>query len=174
MMDKNKFRWLAIFLPALGVLLAILYSLTAFSDESDAWKYVAHAAGIFLLISGASFLGAALIGFLFGFPRTTDEQVDEVNKKPKYQHNKSIEQISDWILKMLIGIGLSQMINLPRVLWSCASTLTQGISTVGGQDGATSVATCLIVFFMVCGFIYGFLATRLGLLPILIQSDQIN
>lgn len=168
-MAKTYIRWLAVVTPLSGMVLAVLYSLTA-----GEWKFVVHALGTFLLISGASFLSGVLLGFLFGFPRTSDESENSPAIKLRYRHNKNIEQISDWVIKMLIGIGLSQMTDFPRLLWHYASRLTNSVSTNGGPAGAASVAVCLILFFLVCGFIEGYLATRLILPSELVEADRIS
>ena len=172
-MTATPFRWLPILIPATGFLLAILFSLTAWPAPGMPmpWKFPLHAAGIFILISGAGLFSGALLGFLFGFPHSADENYSKSGSLLRYQHSKSIEQISDWVIKMLIGIGLSQMREFPPILWSIAGSLTSGITTIGGPDGATSAAACLIVFFLICGFIEGYLATRLFLPPRLIEAD---
>ena len=184
-MAKTYIRWLAVLIPLSGVVLAVLYSLTAWSStildasnntapNPDAWKYVVHALGTFLLISGAAFLSGALLGFLFGFPRTSEKSENSSTVRLKYQHNKNIEQISDWVIKMLIGIGLSQMTNVPHLLLYYASRLTSSISTLGGSSGAASITVCLILFFLACGFVEGYLATRLLLPSELVEADKIS
>ena len=170
-MDKKEFRWVLLLMPATGVLLAFLYSLTAWNPATTSpWKHVAHASGIFLLISGASFMGAAMVGFLFGFPRTSGG--NDTQGQPIPGHNRSIEQISDWLTKMLIGIGLSQMSDMTTAVWSYGEVLTTGITTIGLHEGATAVAVCLTVYFAVCGIISGYFVTRLSLPSMLLEADQ--
>lgn len=188
--SEKYIRRLAVTVPLSGILLAVLYSLTAWSStildasnnvvpNRDAWKYVVHALVVFVLISGASFFIGALLGFLFGFPRTTDSDEGDPAVKLRYQHNKNLEQISDWVIKMLIGIGLSQMREFPSALWYYASRLTEGVSTIGsikvnGIYTSPAPASCLILFFLICGFIEGYLATRLLLPSKLVEVDKIS
>lgn len=173
---KHLYR-LALTIPLSGLLCAGVFSLTAWGTSGSPWKPFVHALVIFILISGASFFSGGLLGFLFGFPRASDIP----NNKStilKYQHNKNIEQISDWLTKMLIGIGLSQLDDFPRLIWHYASRLTEGISTLGSvcdQRGictSPAPASCLILFFLICGFIEGYLATRLLLPSKLVDVDK--
>ncbi len=60
--------------------------------------------------AGASMLGGGLFGFLFGIPRSLQAQKDEVaasgrepaaEKPSGYGPNTNLEQISDWLTKIL-------------------------------------------------------------------------
>jgi hypothetical protein len=173
--EKLLYR-LALIIPISGLVCVVLLSLTAWTPQPNAWKFVVNAFVVFILISGASFFSGGLVGFLFGFPRTPDLPENK-STVLKYQHNKNIEQISDWLIKMLIGIGLSQMYKFPGLIWYYASRLTEGVSTLGTipKDDVYSSpapASCLILFFLICGFIEGYLATRLLLPSKLVEVDK--
>jgi hypothetical protein len=72
-----------------------------------------------LLVAGAAFLGGALLGFLFGIPRslaveatpagTTAEPVEAGQRAALYRSNTNLEQISDWLTKILVGVGLVEL-----------------------------------------------------------------
>lgn len=177
---EKHIRRLAVVIPLSGLACAVLLSLTAWTPPTYPdgtpnfyrWKAVIHAIATFTLISGASFFSAALLGFLFGFPRTSDAPDNSPAVRPKYLHNRNIEQISDWLIKMLIGIGLSQMNDFPSLIWRYASHLTSQIFTLGGPTGAAVAASCLILFFLACGFVEGYLATRILLPSRLVAADK--
>jgi F0F1-type ATP synthase assembly protein I len=75
-------------------------------------------------------IGLLILGFIFGIPRTLQEG-DQINKKENrgadssdekqsqkisYQNNTNLEQISDWVTKILVGVGLTQIAQIPNLL----------------------------------------------------------
>ena len=132
--------------------------------------------GTSLAVGGASLLGGALLGFLFGVPRASrtadssnsltqgrDATLIDTNLPPNNQQNKrlyidntNIEEISDWLTKILVGIGLVQLKTLPSYL----SKLEQLLQSAIG-NGVFGVA--IVIHFSVCGFFLGYLSSRLFL-----------
>ena len=74
-----------------------------------------------LLLAAASLSVGGLAGFLFGVPRSlqtpvlppvggdgrSQKQADEI--AARYATNTNLEQISDWLTKILVGVGLTQI-----------------------------------------------------------------
>jgi tetratricopeptide (TPR) repeat protein len=104
-----------------------------------------------------------LFGFLFGIPRTVQS-----SKAGEYQQevNTNLEQISDWLTKILVGVGLTQLNNIPLKIWSMADRLKVGF------DGNQAVAACVLLNFLVCGFFAGYLFTRLFLAGAFVYADK--
>jgi hypothetical protein len=117
------------------------------------------------------------LGFLFGIPRTL---ADGVRPAPPpspqgaaqgpapatpppnpnnavFGVNTNLEQISDWLTKIIVGLGL---INLGKLPGKVRSFVSQVAPSVGGQYGFTSA---IVVTYAVCGFMLGYLLTRLYL-----------
>ncbi|MFO0126287.1 MAG: hypothetical protein ACK54J_03520, partial [Pseudanabaena sp.] len=67
--------------------------------------------GIIGAVSGASFVLGFLIGFLFGVPRTVESNDPTLtkNSQTRVHANTNLEQISDWLTKILVGVGLTQI-----------------------------------------------------------------
>jgi hypothetical protein len=68
-----------------------------------------------LMLAGAALLVGGTLGFLFGVPRTlTGERLPDATLNgaraaaPGYGANTNLEQISDWLTKILVGIGVAQ------------------------------------------------------------------
>jgi len=132
------------------------------------------------LLAGASLGIGALLGFLFGIPRTLQEDRPAVNsatgaatsdptKQPdqgyRQQVNTNLEQISDWLTKILVGVGLTQLSSLPEQLRRLGTSF-------GPELGNNStVAIVIVLNFMVVGFFAGYLITRLVLAPAFKQAD---
>jgi hypothetical protein len=134
------------------------------------------------MIGCASFLSGGLVGFLFGIPRTLqqdgvqgtlqpanekDTSQDE-RQRASYGANTNLEQISDWLTKILVGVGLTQIAELPQALQKYADYAAVGL---GGFPSSEVFALALLIYFSICGFLIGFLATRLKLPGAYRQAD---
>jgi len=87
---------------------------------------------------------------------------------PAYGANTNLEQISDWLTKILVGVSLTQVPHIIDALHRSAGSLA---SALGGPEADHAFAFALIVFFLICGFLLGYLWTRLYLPSALSQSD---
>ncbi len=136
-----------------------------------------------VLIAGASaFVGGAL-GFLFGIPRTLQQEgaspSAEANpagveagssaRRIDYRVNTNLEQISDWLTKILVGVSLTQIPEIRDGLVSLTAFAAQGL----GPEGQGQVfAFALLSYSAVLGFLFGYLWTRLFLAGALRVADQ--
>jgi tetratricopeptide (TPR) repeat protein len=117
----------------------------------------------------------SLLGFLFGIPKVlqTDAVVaPTAGGSPVARHlvNTNLEQVSDWITKILVGLGLVQLQQFPNKLVAYSKLLARGIGT--GDEGAV-FAGGIIVYFSVLGFLGGYLITRLFLSRVIVGIDQL-
>jgi len=140
-----------------------------------------------LMTGGAALLSGGLLGFLFGVPHTrgvdkgqgkdtgskNDDEQDGNERPPaaKYRPNTSLEEISDWLTKILVGVGLVQIKILPGKLLDLAAYIAKGL---GGGDQAQAFALTVLVYFSVCGFVFGFLWARLYLPRWFQEADTIQ
>jgi hypothetical protein len=127
------------------------------------------------LIGGASALFGGLVGFLFGIPRTATQStdvnnnIDKTAKTSRYNANTNLEQISDWLTKILVGAGLTQITEIPRFFTRLAQYLKAHISHPQLDEGIILV---LIVYFLICGFLFGYLLTRMYLATVFSNADH--
>lgn len=69
----------------------------------------------FLLTAGASMAGGAAIGFLFGLPRAekfrfiTKADFDHNARNNTYGDNTNLEEVSDWLTKIIVGLTLIKL-----------------------------------------------------------------
>jgi uncharacterized integral membrane protein len=110
--------------------------------------------GVFALISLASLLCGLLVGFVFGLPRVISENTSIYSNM--YGDNSNLDQISDWLLKILIGVGLAQLSKLPGIL----SKFEDFIEGTLNFHGSGIVGVLLLIIFSVSGFLGGYLYTR--------------
>jgi hypothetical protein len=159
----------------LGGILGILL----FALETSSFTQFFSVFGAGLLIAGASLLSGGLLGFLFGIPRTLQQERAEgipsreqkeqaTDNTVLYQVNTNLEQISDWLTKILVGVGLTQITSLPGAIQKYAEFASPGL---GGGPASKSFAAAILIFYLVCGFLIGYLWTRLYLAGALRQAD---
>jgi hypothetical protein len=123
-----------------------------------------------LLTAAAAFAVGALLGFLFGIPRSMAVPVDGekgaaqeapaegTTTAPHYTTNTNLEQISDWLTKILVGVGLVQIHQVSGAVEDLADGLAPGLGPQG-----SSVAVAILVAFSITGFVTAYLFTRLRL-----------
>ena len=136
------------------------------------------------MIGVSAFAVGGLVGFVFGIPRSLQEPLatpstpapdpaepgaEVASQRARYAGNTSLEQISDWLTKILVGVGLTQLANIPSALSSLGETFAPAL---GGFAASPVVGPLEVVFFGTGGFFLGYLWTRLRLGPLLAASDD--
>lgn len=72
-----------------------------------------------LLIGGAFFTAGGLGGFLFGIPKLLQNTAVIPNTSSNTTvilHNDNLVQISDWLTKIIVGVGLTQLYSIPHYI----------------------------------------------------------
>ena len=116
--------------------------------------------GAAVMVLGASFLAGALLGFLFGIPRalSSDSAVGSGGQDNRLIANTNLEQVSDWLTKIIVGATLVQLGNLTRRFGELA-TFVSGI--FGGHTTQNSVmAGAIIIYSAAHGFFAAYIGAR--------------
>jgi hypothetical protein len=116
------------------------------------WPVFATAA----LIASSAFLVGGLVGFLFGIPRTIHNAVPRVGAK-HYEGNTNLEQVSDWLTKIIVGVGL---VEIGRVIPGLASLAKDMKAPLGGQASSEAFGLALTIANVVLGFFLFYLWSR--------------
>ena len=160
-----------------GIVGTIIFALQA----SSRIEFVSFATNG-ILVGGASATFGGLLGFLFGIPRTLQQEATspsivasegeagDEKRMPEtnYRPNTNLEQISDWLTKILVGVGLTQITVIPGKLVAIASSIA---TEFGNARGSRTFALTVILFFLICGFLFSYLWTRLYLPGAFRQAD---
>ena len=90
-----------------------------------------------------------------------------------YASNTNLEQISDWLTKIIVGVGLINLKNFPSYLKATA-TYFGSLSSCGQGYVAIpdSVSLATLLYFFVCGFFFAYLLTRLALPAAFSRADR--
>lgn len=124
-----------------------------------------HAVATALFVALASVACGALLGFLFGIPRaaTGDNSGHAIRyewQPTTYTPNTNLEQISDWLTKIVVAIGLAQLAKIPDAYQSLAQYVA---SSFGSGVLAPGLAALMLAYFAILGFLITYLWTRLFL-----------
>lgn len=133
---------------------------------------------IMISVSGAALMLGGLGGFLFGIPRRL--QGDTTNKPAKfeegensgetviYEGNTNLEQISDWLTKIIVGVTLVKLADIVTELEKYGGN----ISSATGRPSDSAFSVGVMVFFFICGFLIGYLWSRLFLGRALTEAES--
>ncbi len=172
--DKKWTKNASLFFAALGLLGLTAYAVQyLFGTAWPRWQQFFDVFGRGLLIASASFLVGILLGFVFGIPRALQtpsqlgseshgqgksEGVQVPSLGPAYQVNTNFEQISDWLTKIIVGVGLVEMAKFPDLFRRLGNYLAP---CLGDLCKSPSVAVVIVILFAVLGFLAGYLFMRL-------------
>jgi CheY-like chemotaxis protein len=163
---------------ALGLVFNLSYSAQA--ATINIWL---AGASTLLIVSGSSFAIGGLMGFLFGIPRSlqgvnrpdigniasqTGIKPSTKSNEANYQPNTNLEQISDWLTKILVGVGLTQLTNIGYGVSSIAAFASREMDQFRNAEIFVAAS---ILYFGILGFLLGYLWTRLNLAEALSTSD---
>jgi hypothetical protein len=185
----RDFLLLFVLLGAFSMLAYCLHHL--YSDPPSRQFFGSLGAG--LLLGLASLTSGGVVGFLFGVPRALRRQeadraanntassassgsaagraaeADRVDSSNRV--NTNLEEISDWLTKIIVGIGLTQLMNLPKYIQDLTYFATPAC-TPNCVYFSTGTAFTIMALFSSTGFLLGYLLTRLFLQrPFAIAGD---
>lgn len=156
----DKRPWLA---PSNGGILLGLIFLCAFGISLHSLYDLAVA--VFLAFA-CSAVGA-IAGFVFAIPRSIQGANDSQSASqkggtaPKYTANTNLEQISDWVTKIFVGLGLTEIGTIPSKLTSLAEYSAKAFNAPTVQP---SLVSAMQIYFAILGFMTTYLWTRIYLI----------
>lgn len=120
-----------------------------------------------LCLGGGATAVGAFLGFLFGFPKYSVQTAQNGYDKNRYRPNTSLDEISDWLTKMIVGVTF---VSAERIL--------NFLLSLGGQiglvDGHLSgvVAASFVAYFLVVGLLTTYMLARTSLGKTLRDGDR--
>ena len=154
-----------------------------------AW-FAAENHAVALMWALSCFIGGGAVGFLFGIPKTSQSggpshaapggtvpasAASNPNTAPTrgYQQyvNTNLEDISDWLTKIIVGITLIEFREILSYFHTVAEMCGKGL---GGDDPGKSLsaAKAIIGYFSALGTLHGYLYTRLILAGAFRLADE--
>jgi hypothetical protein len=162
------------FALALAALLVVWYGVTIKSSTLLT---------IEALIGTATASVGGLLGFLFGIPRTTRPRSADPSgandgrrdtTATPYEPSNNLEQVADWLTKILVGVGLVELGTLGTALAKVGDQVAKAVTPA--PTGTAVVTEVVIITFATIGFLASFLWTRIyyGGIQARADSDIVN
>jgi hypothetical protein len=149
---KWDFRWfwVVVVLCAIGVGSTLIY----ISQVPGGVRWSVF--GTALALSAAAFLTGGILGFLFGIPHTARGSASSASET-QYRGNTNLEQVSDWLTKIIVGVGLVQIGRAMPALSKLASNLKEPL---GGQASSAAFGLGTAISYALLGFFFVYLWSR--------------
>ena len=158
--DKNgrwELKWSTFqgFAIIVGIVLVTIYSYYSPPSRGHVWAVCVLAGGVALAMG-------VLVGFIFGVPRAAqDGNAPTLVAVVTYKANTNLEQISDWLTKIIVGVGLVQLTTIPGKLRNLADYFA---TAFGAPVVPGSVVLAILGYFGIFGFLLGYLWARIYLM----------
>jgi hypothetical protein len=119
----------------------------AFSAHID-WRDCARGFFILWFSGAAAFFVGTIFGFLFGFPKSKNGSVTQ-GSSDAYRDNTNLEDVSDWLTKIVIGISIAQFKEIALEVDRFAKAIDNAFPH---DTGSYPVSIATLVYGFVCGF----------------------
>jgi hypothetical protein len=170
-----------------GVAILGLAGIVAYAAQSGRSDFLAVSATS-LVVASASALVGGLLGFLFAIPRgprvespsggakgstsgalaSQGSSQSDSSSTAGVRSNTNLEDISDWLTKILVGVGLTQLGTIGAGLAKLGNALEPAL---GDAPNSGVFGVALVITFALIGFLGAYLWTRLTL-PIAFQRAE--
>lgn len=155
--------------PLFSVVVVLFYASTEKLDHgSTFWTVLA----VGLATAGAAMLSGMLLGFLFGLPRVSAvarASKTATDESSGLETNSNLDEVSDWLTKILVGLGLVQLGRLSHAVSHLGTELAPGF---GGMPGAKTFVVALMLYSAIDGFLVGYIWTRVDLSRIFKKAHE--
>jgi hypothetical protein len=160
-------------------IMAVLFN--AIRHEHWMQGLVSRAVGFGILIAGSAFIVGVLFGFLFGFPgrystsrssgsqaasqSSSDQSVASGRQSRSFLYNTNLEEISDWLTKVIPGASLVELNKLPPLIFKLSEYMAKAVEPQNGLNSTSipynaPVTTAILGYFSCCGLLYGYIYTK--------------
>ena len=146
---------------AMGLGLVVMILMGAANPGFGRWSAIMGG----LLLAGSMGMIGGFIGFLFGIPRSKQQTAapakDGENGDREYLENTNLEQISDWLTKIIVGLTLVQFNQIAAVVMQAGEKLAPVLVFSAAPAVGQAIAVTAILYFFIVGFLFGYLWTRI-------------
>jgi hypothetical protein len=106
-----------------------------------------------VMLSLATGAIGAILAFLFAVPRYISTPESGEVKNTVIRPNNNFQEVSDWLTKIIIGIGLVQIRPIITQLNNLITWTSETFHLPGAYVG------CIATLYVVCGFMIGYIWT---------------
>ncbi len=132
----------------------------------------------FLSVAGACVLGGSAAGFLFGIPRSEKyrfkSDADHASKDYYYSDNTNLEEISDWLTKIIVGLTLVKFRTILDWMHQASISISKTLTgNANCEDKCTQFyvfSYAIIILYVIAGASIAYLWTRINFSKILTNN----
>lgn len=149
-----------------GMLLATFLAVAASMAN---WVWV-KSLGLISLTTLVGIAGGGIFGFIFGIPRSVSDPASANALGRVLRTNTNLEDLSDWLSKIIVGLGLTQLYQAVNLFNGFRLLLS---TYVPPEDTVTPlIGTLTLIFGLLAGFLWLYLETRTNLARVLDTFDR--
>lgn len=159
-------------------------SISLLLTSIGAWKGGLSAGITAVLWATGGLAVGTFAGFLFGIPKILQRGQGAAESMPakspngtnaeqsyRQQVNTNLTEISDWLTKIIVGLGLIHLKQAPAFVLGKAGVLAASLKGFDATGDYQAFAVAIIVTFPAFGFLFGYLSTRLYLASAFARAD---
>ncbi|MEO1528601.1 MAG: hypothetical protein AAFX06_24540 [Planctomycetota bacterium] len=163
-----------------GLITAALFAYSCYAAARiapDSLRFFNAIFGLFgalFALGFAAFGFGGLLGFLFGIPKSNGntprppagnppgegDQVTGIEPSGGFRGNTNLEEVSDWLTKIVIGVSLVQIKEIVRYVGTIITNTASGFEAA---PFAKSICGSVLIGYASLGFFFVYLLTRLYL-----------
>ena len=155
---------------AWGIILGVLWVVGIVTVIGIGESLQKNSAAVSTTMFALSFtMFGAFVGFIFGIPRSIQADNSGSNySQSAYGENTNLEQISDWLTKIIVGITLVQFDKIVGLF----KDITRDFGPVLGEQGQV-VSGSIGIYFLLIGFMFGYMWTRVHMAAQLLKGRNV-
>jgi hypothetical protein len=130
--------------------------------------------GMALIAAFAAGAVGALVGFLFGVPMSRSDGRRETEAQDgSFKPNTNLEQVSDWITKIIVGLGLVQFRAIGAAVYAIGGSVGLAVAApTSPQSSAVPFGIALIVGSSVVAFLLCYMWTTTRLYDVFVTGNE--
>jgi hypothetical protein len=167
--ERGRDAWGLSLIRIFLILSVVVILLISFSGKISETLYLL---GLSFTVALASLFCGGIMGFLFGIPKKMQTSTSSTAVTNRFTDNTNLEEISDWLTKIIVGITLVQLPKLEAKFNVLCISLKKSFSQYFDSDFAYTYSGALIIFYFLCGFLAVYLWARTYLMDSL--SGQVG
>jgi hypothetical protein len=128
--------------------------------------------GAFVFITVSATIFGGIVGFIFAIPNVNQEKNENsvnLNSRKNYTINSNLNQVSDWLTKIIIGATLINFKEITKSLYKYSLDVDTQLGSIYIKQ---SVVALVIIGFSAFGFLAGYMITRIIWSPAFVRADS--
>ena len=164
--------WFSIYFFGCGIAVLLSIDAVALLGSKTPFESTMRAASGGLMLAATALIAGWLLGLLFGIPRSLSRSQPASGQQAAGSNapapggsssrpsrtNTNLEDVSDWLSKTVVGLGLASLYQIPGYTWKKSGQI--GAQIFPAITGGQGFAFLVVAYFTGGGFWIGYIGTR--------------